>query len=284
MKRKTNRNYRDGVFRSLFNEKEKMLELYNAVADTDYGEEMLDKIKVLTIENPLYLGLRNDVAFSLPEKVLFFTEHQSTLCGNIPIRTAGYFGEVLQDMFGDEIYRERKLFLAPPEFYILYNGGLKTPQEQIFKLSDHYIKTPPVNSAEIIVKFINICYNKDNKILQKSKTLREYSQLMHYIDANIKAGIEKDEAIDMAVKRAAEEKVLTEFLRKNGSEVVGMLHGEVTMERYGEIRREEGYEDGYEAGIATKRLDIAKNLKKLSIPIKDIAEATGLTIEEVEAL
>lgn len=135
-------------------------------------------------------------------------------------------------------------------------------------------------SMEVVVKFINICYNEDKEILKRSRTLREYSLLMHYIDQGTRMGLGRDEAVEIAVKRTAAEGILREFLRKNGSEVVGMMHGEVTMERYGEIRWEEGREDGYKECC----LEIAKKFKNLGTPVKDISEATGLTVEEIEAL
>lgn len=186
----------------------------------------------------------------------------------------------------------QKLKIPPPEFYVLYNGGQHTPAEQVYKLSDHYTEKPKENSANVVVHFINICYSNNSEILNRSKTLKEYSLLMAYIDENINEGMERDTAIKVAVKRADDEKVLSEFLRKNASEVLGMLHGEVTMERYGEIRHEEGFEDGFELGCKEgkkegrkeERLSIAGNFKNLNIPIADIAKATGLSEEEIEKL
>ncbi len=48
--------------------------------------------------------------------------------------------------------------------------------------------------------------------------------------------------------------------------------------------REEGHREGLERGLAEGRLAVAKNLKALGISIADIAKATGLTPEEIEAL
>ena len=38
-KAKVNREFKDGMFRTLFNDKEKMLELYNAVSEEQMGKE-----------------------------------------------------------------------------------------------------------------------------------------------------------------------------------------------------------------------------------------------------
>ena len=42
--------------------------------------------------------------------------------------------------------------------------------------------------------------------------------------------------------------------------------------------------EGREEGRAEERLAVAKNLKSLGISFADIAKATGLTHEEIEAL
>ncbi len=56
---KVNREFKDGVFRTLFNDKEKMLELYNAVSDEPMGDEALENIDngVATICDSRLMGL-----------------------------------------------------------------------------------------------------------------------------------------------------------------------------------------------------------------------------------
>ena len=67
-KAKVNREFKDGMFRTLFNDKEKMLELYNAVSEKQVGEEAIEDIETLTSETPLYIGSRNDLAFLIDGK------------------------------------------------------------------------------------------------------------------------------------------------------------------------------------------------------------------------
>ena len=67
-KAKVNREFKDGMFRTLFNDKEKMLELYNAVSEEQMGKEAIDDIETLTIETPLYIGSRNVLAFLIDGK------------------------------------------------------------------------------------------------------------------------------------------------------------------------------------------------------------------------
>ena len=58
-KAKVNREFKDGMFRTLFNDKEKMLELYNAVSDEPMGKEALENIDngVATICESRLMGL-----------------------------------------------------------------------------------------------------------------------------------------------------------------------------------------------------------------------------------
>ena len=68
-KAKVNREFKDGMFRTLFNDKEKMLELYNAVSDEPMG---VDNGVATICESRLMELLRQPVhqlAF-LPQAVL----------------------------------------------------------------------------------------------------------------------------------------------------------------------------------------------------------------------
>ena len=62
----------------------------------------------------------------------------------------------------------------------------------------------------------------------------------------------------------------------------------MTIEEEMNIRWHYGYDEGEAAGLekgaAQEKREIAKNLKHAGIPIEVIAENTGLSAEEVEAL
>ncbi len=84
-----NRQYKDTVFRMLFSEKENLLSLYNAVTGNAY--QNADDLKIVTLENAIYMGMKNDLAFML-ETNIYLYEHQSTLNPNIPLRDLIYIG------------------------------------------------------------------------------------------------------------------------------------------------------------------------------------------------
>ncbi len=137
--------------------------------------------------------------------------------------------------------------------------------------------------------------------MQKSPSLLGYSKLLYYIKEESKEnGGDLKKAIDASVKQCMDEGLIEDFLRKHSREVTGMLFNEITVEEFAEIRAREAYEDGEKAGYDTgeaaglsrgrvegaaqKQLEIARNFKQAGIPIDVIAENTGLSTEEVEAL
>ena len=62
----TERNYKDRLFRQLFGSeqyKENLLELYNALNHCDYHDA--EELEITTIENVIYIGMKNDASFLL---------------------------------------------------------------------------------------------------------------------------------------------------------------------------------------------------------------------------
>ena len=81
------REFKDGMFRTLFNDKEKMLELYNAVSDEQMGKEAIEDIDngVATICESRLMGLLMQRFTSLPfwqisERNLIQNGQRSTMC------------------------------------------------------------------------------------------------------------------------------------------------------------------------------------------------------------
>ena len=138
---------------------------------------------------------------------MFFCEQQSTKSGNIALRMASYFGKTLDMMFGSEIYGTRKVMMPAPVFYVFYLGKPDAPEVETFRLSDHYKENAPENSIEVVVKVYNICYSEKKEILKRSKTLREYSLFISYVNENLDKGMDLEDAVAAAVKRAKREDI-----------------------------------------------------------------------------
>ena len=62
-----NRNYKDTVFRMLFSDRKNLLSLYNAVNQSNYNNP--DDLEIVTLENAIYMGMKNDLAFIMDMKL-----------------------------------------------------------------------------------------------------------------------------------------------------------------------------------------------------------------------
>jgi hypothetical protein len=72
-----NRKYKDSVFTLLFNDKERLLELYNAINGTNFTDK--DGIEINTLQNALFMGLVNDISFILDNGSTLRVELRSLL-------------------------------------------------------------------------------------------------------------------------------------------------------------------------------------------------------------
>lgn len=102
---KSKRSYKDSVFRKLFNEKEKLLELFNAIEGTNHSN--LDDIIITTLEDVIFAGVKNDVSFKIGNEFIILNEHQSTLTPNMPLRFLIYVAEMYKNLIDtDMIYQK----------------------------------------------------------------------------------------------------------------------------------------------------------------------------------
>ena len=132
------RTYKDTVFVTVFQEKDKLIELYNAIFDTDYDADT--EIDIVTIQDVLFRTLKNDVVFILGGRFVVLVEHQSTLNGNMPLRDLLYIATVLKRMVDSkQLYREKTVMIPRSSFIILYNGQKDAPEYQELRLSEAYL-------------------------------------------------------------------------------------------------------------------------------------------------
>ena len=69
----TNRNYKDTIFRMLFSDRRNLLSLYNAVNHRDYKNP--DDLEIVTLENAIYMGMKNDLAFIMDTNLYLYEHH-----------------------------------------------------------------------------------------------------------------------------------------------------------------------------------------------------------------
>jgi UDP-N-acetyl-D-mannosaminuronic acid transferase (WecB/TagA/CpsF family) len=117
---KGNKNYKDTVFRSIFNNEPIALELYNALNGTNYTDASI--IKINTLKDVLFKTLENDLSFEINNKMLMLIEHQSTINENMTVRFLAYIAGIYLKRLGKKLYQGPLEKLPKPEFIVLYNG------------------------------------------------------------------------------------------------------------------------------------------------------------------
>jgi len=281
-----NRQHSDSMFRTLFHDKEKVLELYNAINHTDLDEGT--KVELNTLEKVFYLTNRNDLSFVVDDKLVVVLEHQKSPNKNMPLRILIYIALLYNIMIPNKEMHKKKLLKIPtPEFYVLYCGKQHQPAEEILKLSDAFIEEVVGDfPLEVVVKVININHHVAHDILKRSTYLNEYSYFMHLVSQYESEGKPLKEAIDMAIEVSNQRGILSEFLQKHGSEVFSML--EWRLEDALEARWEEGIEEGIEKGIEKGRkesiIELACKFLNMGLSAEYIAEGTGLDLDVIRGL
>ena len=263
-------DYKDRLFRMIFNDKEKLLELYNAMNRSDYKDA--SELQVVTLENAIYLSMKNDVAYVLHDE-LFLYEQQSTKNANMPLRCLFYASDTYSVLVKDKnIYGTKMLPLPSPTFVVFYNGKQKMDEEGELRLSDAFVKKQEVPNLEVIVKVKNINMGNSRELFEKCRPMRDY---MIFVDKVRRYSQEQ------TIRECMEEDVMADFLKRNRAEVVKMCLYEYDEERQREFDREEGREEGRDA----ERIEVARRmLKSHKLSYVEIAEFVGLTVEEVKAL
>lgn len=138
-----NRCYKDSLFRLLFGReenKQNLLDLYNALNDSDYTNK--DDLIINTIDDVIYMKMKNDVSFILDSQMVLL-EHQSTYNPNMPLRGLLYFARLYEGIvnISKNIYYPRLIKIPTPQYIVLYNGtDRKIGNKKVLKLSDAFEK------------------------------------------------------------------------------------------------------------------------------------------------
>lgn len=112
--------YKDTVFRMLFSDRKNLLSLYNAISGSHYDDP--DKLEIVTLENAIYMGMKNDLAF-IVDTDLFLYEHQSTYNPNMPLRDLFYISSEYQKFVDHKsLYSSVLQKIPAPQFIVFYNG------------------------------------------------------------------------------------------------------------------------------------------------------------------
>ena len=284
-----NRKYKDSVFVDLFSDdekaKERFLSLYNALHHTNLP--LSCPVENIRLDNIIYMNIINDVSCLVDDKIIVLAEHQSTVNENMPLRFLQYIARLYEKLQIPADRYLRKLSKIPtPEFYVFYNGREDYPETTVLKLSDAFITKPEQVPLELTVQVLNINSGKGGKILKTCKTLDEYSLFVE--EVRIQTQLDPENGFTNAVKVCIEKGILREYLQRKSREVVNMLIAEYDYDTDIAVQREEAGKialaKGISQGAMQKALETARNLLQFGLSVQNIAQATGLTQADVEAL
>lgn len=241
------RNHKDTVFRLLYKDKGNLLELYNALNGTDYRQA--EELEICTLENAIYMGIKNDVSFLFDSEMNLY-EHQASFNPNMPLRDLIYVAKQLEKyMAMDTLYSSKLLKIPVPRFVVFYNGTDKHPERKLLKLSDAYEKEVTVPELELKVLMLNINLGNNRELMQKCKTLKEYCMFVENI-RKYAASMKIENAVETAVRECIQKDILAEFLTVQKAEVIAMSIFEYNeAEEMKKIRAAE-FDVGWDAGMA----------------------------------
>ena len=276
-----NREYKDRLFSFLFgseSNKEWTLSLYNAVNDTNYTNS--EDIRFTTIEDAVYMGMKNDLSFILFQ-VMNIYEQQSTYNPNMPVRQLMYAAKLYDKYIQRNklnIYGKKVARLPVPKLVTFYNGT-EGKDDEILRLSDAFEPGEEGAGAdiEVRVRMININYGQNREILKACRPLMEYAWLVEQIRENRGAEMDIEKAVDKAIDDIPEEYEIRMFLIGHRAEVRDMCITEYNEAETMRMIREESREEGREEGQMEL---LAKMVKSGDMSLKKAAEYAKMTVEQ----
>ena len=272
-----NRKYKDTVFRRLFSDRKNLLSLYNAINGTAY--ENPDDLEIVTLENAIYMGMKNDLAFIIDTN-LFLYEHQSTYNPNMPLRDLFYISSEYQKLVEHKsLYSSTQQKVPAPNFIVFYNGTVKKEDCWTNYLSEAYENLTGEPNLELKVITLNINEGHNKELMEQCQILREYAQYVAKV-REFAGNTELNAAVELALNECIQNNILAEFLRKHKSEVIAMSIFEYDKEEEEKKLREAEYEAGYDEG----KKEIIRRMLEAGESVEKITQYTGYKTSELQKL
>ena len=243
-----NRTYKDRLFKIIFEDKKELLSLYNALTGKNYQNP--DELEINTIDDVIYMHLKNDMSFILDDWQNLF-EQQSTFNPNQPLRGFFYFADLYKvKYFGKKIYSTRLLKIPTPQYIVFYNGTANMPDKKELRLSDAFQQPTEQPDIEVVAHMLNINYGHNKELMDRCRKLKEYAQFIdiirHYLKEN--EHWTNEQAISKAIDDCIQNNILRDILQKERLRVMASILSEFDEVGYKEMIRQEAYEDAYEEG------------------------------------
>ena len=247
---KENREYKSDVFSMLMENKSYALEVYNALNHSDYRNP--EEVEIIRLERGISLSIRNDASFLIDMNMSFY-EHQSTYNPNMPLRSAIYYVNALEDWLRRknlDLFSRKRIQIPTPHFVVFYNGTEKRPEYEEMRLSEAFCHKTDEPGIEVRCRVYNINPDNNRPLKERSAVLEGYTYFVEKVRTYQKGNMSLEEAVDRAIEDCIENHVLEDFVRDRKDEVKKMTHLDYTWEKREQMIRKEEFEDGMEQGIA----------------------------------
>lgn len=239
-------SYKDRIFRMIFKNKKEFLALYNAMNNSDHDNP--DDLTVTTLDNAIYMSMRNDVSFLLHDRLMLY-EHQSTKNPNLPLRNLFCVSDIYSKLTKDmNLFGTKLLRIPEPKFIVFYTGITKAPEKEILRLSELFGNPSDETALELVTQVLNINLGYNRVLMDKCRTLHDYAIFVDTV-RSFQKEMSLKPAIEMAVDKCISDNVLADFLKDNRAEVVKMGLYEYNEEQHIRLEREDAWEDGREQGL-----------------------------------
>ena len=279
-----NRLYKDRVFKFIFGNpenKEWTLSLYNAVNGSNYSNP--DDIQFNTIEDAVYMSMKNDVSFIILDEMNLW-EHQSSFNPNMPMRFLTYGTQLYEKFTATSGYYKfsRKLQRLPkPHCICFYNGTEEQPEQQVLKLSDAF---GGEGDIEVKVKMLNVNYGKNRALLETCQPLREYAWLVDRVREHQRVMQNLEAAVDASIDEMPDSFVIRTLIEAHRAGVKKMFLTEYDEEKMKEQERKEAFADGVDAGVAEANERVAADMLKKKYPLDAIKDISRLSEAHIRKL
>ena len=282
-----NPKYKDRLFKFIFGEnteqsKRWRLQLYNALNGTNITDP--DELQINTIENIVYISMRNDISF-LVDTEMNLLEEQSSYNPNMPLRGYIYFSVLYQKYLAENkknLISSNRVMIPTPKFYVFYHGGPRQPEQWKMKLTESFLSKDESGDFQWTATIINLNPSHNHTLNKSCVPLYHYVKFVSIITANKKAGMDKKAAIEKAVDDAIKQNLLEGFFKIHRAEVIGMCLAEVDEEEAKRIWHEDGFTEGEKKGRNEKAVeDAVKIVKKYNATPEDAAKDVGAPLDLV---
>ena len=265
MENSINNENKDRLFKIIFGRNENRewtLSLYNAINGSSYTNP--EDITITTVEDVLYLSMKNDVSFLIADTMNLY-EHQSTYNPNMPMSMLMYSGMVYSkytSMHRISLYSKALKRLPVPKLVTFYNGTKEMEDKVILKLSDSFDKGSDPD-IEVRVLMLNINYGRNMELMERCRPLCDYSIFVEAVRELKEEGFASEDAVHLAIRKLDGSSPIREYLLAHEAEVKMLVITEFDEKEDREMCREEGRAEGLAEGLAKGEDKLARLMKRL---------------------